>query len=475
MSASSRSRIWRFSSSVVGSARPRSRPLVSRYVTRAPSTKISSTSRARQQLGQRTEIGDRTQHALHHRVGVAERHLLAEPRPALVVVDRALDLDVHLGELALRLQPPTLDAGDRVVADDVVGVGARRHRSRRRVTTPTSSRTPARRRGSARTTSDARASARVKRPRATGCPAHAASATRESSRDERDVDHVDARRDLVVELAAPKRRRRARDSRRRRSASTGASAAPRRSTPAAARRRPGSRRTPRRARRPPARAPAPSRTGRAAARRGPAAIRRRRRPRSRRSSASRSMTRTHLARAHLRPAGRVRDAADDARAACAARVEDRRREVAAAVLDRVDRGAQIRLERQPEPLRDRGRDVVAVDEHAPSTCARPRPRARSRSRSGRRPADRRPRRAGRDAVGAATHRAGARSARAATRASTSARTNASGPASVSITASTSTAARCARLAGSARSCTPSTRRPRACTSATNACVSAGQR
>ena len=61
-------------------------------------------------------------------VGVAERDLFAEPRPALVVVDRALDLGVHLGELALRLQSPTLDAGDRVVADHVVRVGSRRHR-----------------------------------------------------------------------------------------------------------------------------------------------------------------------------------------------------------------------------------------------------------------------------------------------------------------------------------------------------------
>ena len=43
--ARSRSTIWRFSSSLVGSASPRRRPLASRYVTRGPSTKISSTSR----------------------------------------------------------------------------------------------------------------------------------------------------------------------------------------------------------------------------------------------------------------------------------------------------------------------------------------------------------------------------------------------------------------------------------------------
>ena len=58
---------------------------------------------------------------------IAERELLAEPGPALVVVDGALDLDPHLGELALRLQPPALDAGERVPPDLVVRVGARGH------------------------------------------------------------------------------------------------------------------------------------------------------------------------------------------------------------------------------------------------------------------------------------------------------------------------------------------------------------
>ena len=38
--------------------------------------------------------------------------------------------------------------------------------------------------------------------------------------------------------------------------------------------------------------------------------------------------------------------------------------VAVAVLDRVDRGAEVRLDRQTEPRRDRRRDVVGVDEHS---------------------------------------------------------------------------------------------------------------
>ena len=64
---------------------------------------------------------------MHHRGRIAERELLAEPRPPLVVVDSALDLGPHLGELALRLQPAALDAGERVPADHLVRVGARGH------------------------------------------------------------------------------------------------------------------------------------------------------------------------------------------------------------------------------------------------------------------------------------------------------------------------------------------------------------
>ena len=59
--------------------------------------------------------------------GIAERELLAEPGPPLVVVDRALDLGPDLAELALGLQPPPFDAGERVAADHLVRVGARVH------------------------------------------------------------------------------------------------------------------------------------------------------------------------------------------------------------------------------------------------------------------------------------------------------------------------------------------------------------
>ena len=50
------------------------------------------------------------------------------------------------------------------------------------------------------------ATAVEKRLRPTGRPSHAAGATRAIETDERDVDDVDARRDLVVELTAPERR-----------------------------------------------------------------------------------------------------------------------------------------------------------------------------------------------------------------------------------------------------------------------------
>ena len=120
-------------------------------------------------------------------VGVAERNLLAEPRAALVVVDRALDLGVHLGELPFRLQAAPLDAGDRVVPDDVVRVGPRRRRARsRRHVEP-------RRRAADAGTRDDRARAarapRVNRPRADRRPGpRRVGDTRESSADEHDVD-----------------------------------------------------------------------------------------------------------------------------------------------------------------------------------------------------------------------------------------------------------------------------------------------
>ena len=87
--ASRRSTICRFSSSLVGTVRPRSRPEPSRYETRAPSMKISSTSRrARRSVsGPRSVIERSTRSTITD--GDDERELLTEARQALVLVDRA--------------------------------------------------------------------------------------------------------------------------------------------------------------------------------------------------------------------------------------------------------------------------------------------------------------------------------------------------------------------------------------------------
>jgi hypothetical protein len=83
---------------------------------------------AGEQISQRAEIGDGSQYPAHHRLRVPERDLLAESGVALIIVYCAFDLAMHLGELSIRLQSTPLDAGNRIVADDVVGIQASRHR-----------------------------------------------------------------------------------------------------------------------------------------------------------------------------------------------------------------------------------------------------------------------------------------------------------------------------------------------------------
>ena len=131
---------------------------------------------ARQQVGERAQIRDRPQHAMHHRGGVTERNLLTRPRLAFVVLDRALDLGVHFGQLLLRLQPAPFDAGDHIVPNDVVGVGT--GHAGERVSRCHFQSARRRRRGIACTISRTPSMARVNRPRPTGRPAHAASDTR---------------------------------------------------------------------------------------------------------------------------------------------------------------------------------------------------------------------------------------------------------------------------------------------------------
>ena len=425
---------------------------------------------AREQLTQRTELGDRTQHASRHLRRVAERHLVAEPGAALVVVDRALDLDAHLADLGRRLQAPALDAGDRVAADDVVRVGPNRHDAAR-----TASRVGDRARASRRPARASSATARVNAPRATGVPFHAASPTRRSAGTNTTSTNGRLVRDLLVELAPPEprvgraihddqqrrvgRERERLDRPRRASRATPCGEGSHTATTTSdfaderARRREPSARRARRDVLEHARAVGDDDVG----------------------VVGEPVDDPHdLARPHLRPRVRVRQPGDD-RKPRRRFDDDAPLELAAAVLDRVDRGAEVRLDRQVQPSRDRRRNVVGVDEHArrsrrPSASAssiaisvRPTPggpptvtsrpsawrgddRTRSGSRSSRRPAT-----------------------------LTIARTNASGPASDSTSASTPSASRCSRLAVSSRSCTPTTARPCACTSATSARVSAGQR
>ena len=90
----------------------------------------------------------------------------------------------------------------------------------------------------------------------------------------------------------------------------------------------------------------------------------------------------HLVGSHLRRGVGARAARRRRRSF--ARARPRRRdacEVAEAVLDRVDRGAEVGLDRQAEPRRDRGARLVGVDEHDGVAACRDAPaQARSRPR-----------------------------------------------------------------------------------------------
>ena len=169
--ASSRSTMRRFSSSDVGTVSPRSRPAVSRYETLPPSTKTSSTS-VREQLGERAEVGDGTDHALRHRVGLAEWDRQPETRVAFVVVDRAAHLAAHLFEIAVGTKAARLDASERGDADHLVGTAIVGHDRGPDVSAAA---------GSATTPAATSRSARAKAPRRTRPPDHAASSTRRSA------------------------------------------------------------------------------------------------------------------------------------------------------------------------------------------------------------------------------------------------------------------------------------------------------
>ena len=146
-------------------------------------------------------------------------------------------------------------------------------------------------------------------------------------------------------------------------------------------------------------------------------------------------------------------------------------QLAAPVLDRVDRGTQVRLDRQ---LQAAPRPPGATSSASTRTTPVGSPERQGQldrdlgSPDARRTADRHETadaRRDRQRTGVRDGPPGGR------RRSVIARTNASGAASDSTSASTPSATRCSRLGGSSRSCTPTTARPCACTSATSARVS----
>src|SRR4029450_10449053 len=100
VAASRRSIAWRFSSSVVGATRVRRRPDASTYMTRSPSTSISSMPGAPNSSwgSPRAEPGDRADHPAGERLDVAEAAPLAGGGAALPLPDRLggalLDLDL---------------------------------------------------------------------------------------------------------------------------------------------------------------------------------------------------------------------------------------------------------------------------------------------------------------------------------------------------------------------------------------------
>ena len=133
VAASMRSTTWRFSSSLVGTASPRKRPEPSRYETRGPSMKISSTSRraSRSVRGPRSVIERSTRSARSD--GSASGQVLAEHGRSLVLVDGGADLASYRVEVDLGPQATTVDPDVHLASDGVVRVDGHRDRRRRRV------------------------------------------------------------------------------------------------------------------------------------------------------------------------------------------------------------------------------------------------------------------------------------------------------------------------------------------------------
>ena len=111
---------------------PRRRPEPSRYDTRAPSMKISASAPS-EQLGERTEVGDRPQHTIAHLPRVDERDLLPRRRQPFVSVEARpapLPRALRRGRL-VGAEPRQRSIHIDVAPDGVVRVGGQRDLRRR--------------------------------------------------------------------------------------------------------------------------------------------------------------------------------------------------------------------------------------------------------------------------------------------------------------------------------------------------------
>ncbi len=73
-----------------------------------------------EQVGQRAEVGDRTQQLFGDRLRLGEREGIAPVRALLVVGDRAEHLAPHLGRLDVGTQPSSVEPVEHVGADELV-------------------------------------------------------------------------------------------------------------------------------------------------------------------------------------------------------------------------------------------------------------------------------------------------------------------------------------------------------------------
>ena len=134
-----------------------------------------------EQLGERAEVGDRSQQLLDDGVGIGERPGLAEVGPLLVGGDRLAHLGPHLLRVGVGAQPSAFESVEHVGADRVVRAAGGSNLSRDRHDRPPRRRRARRRPVSPASRAASTATDRAKGPSPTTTPSQAASPTRGSS------------------------------------------------------------------------------------------------------------------------------------------------------------------------------------------------------------------------------------------------------------------------------------------------------